>query len=165
MFTTATATDSRTEYAYCPAAFGEWHPLVPQPVRCKCVHFIYMIRIWYVQFTIMCSWELECTYNTRMGNGRQRGMEKMLFFLTWLRAVLTEKSFLFLFFLLFFFFSPFFFSYRFSCFFFFPNMWTLTVRDFPGVLKFTNCDRTPPYLDRNFINRENLGEKLSGKNG
>ena len=43
----------------------------------------------------------------------------------------------------------------------------LTVRDFPGLSKFTNCDRTPPYLDTKFtIYRENLEQKkLSDKNG
>ena len=35
-----------------------------------------------------------------------------------------------------------------------------TLGDFPGLLKSTNCDRTPPYLHTKFTNRETL-EKIS----
>ena len=36
---------------------------------------------------------------------------------------------------------------------------------FPGLIKFTTCDRTPPYLDAKFTNRENLEKNISDKNG
>ena len=41
----------------------------------------------------------------------------------------------------------------------------LTVDDFPGLLKFPDCDRTPLYHDTKFTNQENLGGNISDKNG
>ena len=44
----------------------------------------------------------------------------------------------------------------------------LTVRDFPGLLHLTNCDKTPPYLDTNIHESRKSGKtsiRLSGKKG
>ena len=51
----------------------------------------------------------------------------------------------------------------------FPDLFSkyvmLTVDDFPGLLKFPDCDRTPLYHDTKFTNQENLGGNISDKNG
>ena len=47
---------------------------------------------------------------------------------------------------------------------FFPNISMLKVRDFPGLLKFTICDRTPRYLDTKFTNPDNLQNNLPSQN-
>lgn len=38
------------------------------------------------------------------------------------------------------------------------------VRDISGAVLFTNCDGTPPYLDKS-PNRENLAQKISDNTG